>query len=153
MAASQAATNPEGSSIFQLNCTPVTSAVETVIEASADHVIHLQETKKDHKATSALLKRLRCKGFHTAASPAIIKNVDLSAGVLTAARKEVSVQLPPGKDHDGITDDPRCLWSRLRLQGWSSAIIMANVYCQCGGGIRDLNVNVLRSISDATDNG
>ena len=32
-------------------------------------------------------------------------------------------------------------------------MLMANVYCQCGGSIRDLNVNVLRGISDATDNG
>ena len=30
---------------------------------------------------------------------------------------------------------------------------MANVYCQCGTGIKDLNVNVLRGISEATDSG
>ena len=89
-----------------------------MMEASPDHVYHLQETKKDHKATAALLKRLRFKRFQAAASPSVIKNEGLSAGVLTAARKHVSVQLPPGKDNDGITDDPRCIWSRLRLQGW-----------------------------------
>ena len=30
---------------------------------------------------------------------------------------------------------------------------MANVYCQCVAGIKDLNVNVLRGISEATDSG
>ena len=31
--------------------------------------------------------------------------------------------------------------------------MLANVYCQCCTGINDLNVNVLRGISDATDSG
>ena len=70
------------------------------------HIFQLQEIRKDHKATTALLKRLRFAGFQASASPSIIKNEGLSAGVLTAARKHVSVQLPPGKEKDGITTDP-----------------------------------------------
>lgn len=149
----QAASNPLGTSIFRLNVISITTAAEAMMAAFPDHIFQLQEIKKDHKATVPLLKRLRFAGFQVAASPSIIKNEGLSAGVLTAARKHVSVQLSLGRERDGITDDPRCIWSRLRLQGWASTILLANVYCQCGTGIRDLNVNVLRGISDATDNG
>ena len=74
--------------------------------AFPDHVFQFQEIKKDHRATAALLKRLRSTGFQASASPSIIKNEGLSAAVVTAARKHVSVQLPPGKDKDGITADP-----------------------------------------------
>ena len=65
----------------------------------------------------------------------------------------MSVQLPPGKERDGITDDPRCIWSRLRLKGWASTILVANAYRQRGTGIRDLTANALRGIADAVDNG
>lgn len=110
------------------NFTPVTVAIEVMMGAFPDHVFQLQGIKKDHRATAALLMRLRFAGFQASASPSIIKNEGLSAGVLAAARKHVSVQLPPDKDKDGITADPRCIWSRLRLKGWTQTILLANVY-------------------------
>ena len=53
-AASQAARNPEGASIFLLNTTSVTVAVEAMMAALPDHIFQLQEIKKDYKATAAL---------------------------------------------------------------------------------------------------
>ena len=114
-AESHAKSNPQGASIFQLNTTSITVVVEAMMGAFLAHIFQLQEIKKDHKAIAALLKRLRFKGFQASASPSIIKNEGLSAGVLTAARKHVSVQLLPGKEQDGITADPQCIWRRLML--------------------------------------
>lgn len=84
----------------------MTVAIEAMMAAFPDHIFQFQEIKKDHVGTAAFLKRLRFAGFQASASPSTIKNEGLSAGVLTAARKHVSVQLPPGKDKDGITVDP-----------------------------------------------
>ena len=98
-------------------------------------------------------KRLRYQGFQVSASPSAIKNEGLSAGVLTAVRKHINAQLPAGKDKDGVTVDPRCIWSRLRLEGWSQTALLANVYCQCGLGIKETNLDYIRGIAEATDNG
>ena len=57
-AASQARGNPGGAST-----TPVTVAIVAIMGAFPDHVFQLQEIKKDHRATVALLKRLRFVGF------------------------------------------------------------------------------------------
>ena len=92
-------------------------------------------------------------GFQVSASPSAVKNEGLSAGVLTAVRKHVNAQLPAGKDKDGVMADPRCIWSRLRLEGWSQTILLANIYCQCGLGIKDINLDYIRSVAEATDNG
>ena len=83
---------------------------------------------------------------------AAIKHDGLSAGVLTAVRKVTNAQLPCGNG-DGLTADPRCIWSRLRLEGWSQTLLMCNVYCQCGTGVKDINLDYLRAIAEASDGG
>ena len=39
------------------------------------------------------------------------------------------------------------------MKGWSQTILLANVYCQCGLGIKDINLDYIRGIVEATDNG
>ena len=39
------------------------------------------------------------------------------------------------------------------MKGWSQTILLANVYCQCGWGIKDTNLDYIRGIAEATDNG
>ena len=57
--ASKAAENPAGFSVFQLNATSITPAVEEMIVAFSDDAYHMQETMKDYAQTLALFKRLR----------------------------------------------------------------------------------------------
>ena len=70
---SQAATNPSGFSVLQLNPTSVTPAVEEMVTTFGDDAYHFQETFKDLVGTKALLKRLRLKGYQCSAAPAAIK--------------------------------------------------------------------------------
>ena len=53
--------------------------------------------------------------------------------------------------------DPRCIWSPLRLEGWPQTILLANIYiyiyCQCGLGIKDINLDSIRSVAEAIDVG
>ena len=149
----QAHSNPGGASIFQLNTTSVSTAIEAMMAAFPDDIFQFQEIKKDRLGMISLLKRLRFSGFQASVSPSAIKNEGLSAGVFIAVRKHINAQLPAGKDKDGITADPRCIWSRLRLKGWSQTILLANVYCQCGLGIKDSNLDYIRGIAEATGNG
>ena len=104
--ASKAAENPAGFSVFQLNATSITPAVEEMIVAFSDDAYHLQETMKDLAQTLAILKRLRKKGFQCAAAPAVIEETKLSCGVLTAIKKTKQGRLPC-QNKQGITDDRR----------------------------------------------
>ena len=120
---SSAATNPHGVPIFQLNPTSITPAIEEMMDSMDDDVYHFQEIFKNHKARLALLKRLRHKGYQCAAAPSVIKDDSLSAGVLTAARKCIDFQLP-SENAEGITADPRFIWSRMRIKGWLQPILL-----------------------------
>ena len=84
--------------------------------------------------------------------PAVIKESRLSCGVLTAIKKSKSGQLPsPNKE--GITDDPRLIWSRIRIDGVPKPILMANCYLHSGDGLKDRNMHYLRKLSIASDGG
>ena len=149
---SRAAKNKTGLSVFQLNATSLTQAVEELMLAFHDDVYHFQETHKDRLQTLALLKRLRCRGFQCAAAPAVIKESDLSCGVLSAARKTARAKFPC-QNKEGITDDPRFLWSRHQIEGVAPTVLMANCYLHCGMGLKDRNVHYLNTISTATNHG
>ena len=111
----QAMENPKGTSIFQLNPTSVTGAIEAMMKAFPDDVFHFQETKKDKSDTAALLKRLRFSGFQCSAAPSTIKHEGLSAGVLTAIRKTANAQLPCGKRK---TASPQTLDASGHASAW-----------------------------------
>ena len=123
-----------------------------MISAFGDDVYHLQETFKNLQGTKALLKRLRFKGYQCAAAPAVIKESRLSCGVLTAIKKSKSGQLP-SSNKEGITDDPRVIWSRIRIEGITKPILMANCYLHSGDGLKDRNLHYLRKLSIASDGG
>ena len=148
----QAADNPKSLSVLQLNPTSITTAVEAMMMAFPDGIYHFQETEKDRAQTIALLKRLRRNGFQCSASHSTVKHEGLSTGVLTAVRKITDAQLPCG-DSDGLTADPRCIWPRARLKGWTQILLMCNVYFQCGTGVKDTNLDFLRAIFEASDGG
>ena len=150
--ASQAAENPSGFSVFQLNPTSITHAVEEMIVAFGDDAYHFQETFKDLTQTLALLKRLRKKGYQCAAAPAVIKEPRLSCGVLPAIKSHKHGQLPC-QNKDGITDDPRLIWPRIKIAGITKPVLMANCYLHCGKGLKDRNTHYLRKISRACDGG
>lgn len=73
-------------------------------------------------------------------------------GSPTAVRKVTDAQLPCS-DSDGLTSDSRCIWSRIRLEGWFQTLPMCNVYCQCGTGVKDINLDYLRAIVEASEGG
>ena len=68
----QASGNPRGTSIFQLNTTSVTAAVEAMMRASPDDICQFQEIKKDRADATALLKRLRYQGSQVSATPSAL---------------------------------------------------------------------------------
>ena len=123
-----------------------------MITAFGDDAYHLQETFKDLVGTKALLKRLRLKGYQCVAAPAVIKESRLSCGVLTAIKKSKNGQLPCS-NKDGITDDPRLIWSRIKIHGIVKPVLMANCYLHCSEGLKDRNLHYLRKISMACDGG
>ena len=125
----QASGNPKGVSIFHLNATSITTAVEAMMLAFPDDIFQSPEIKRDRSGVFALLERFRRLGFQASAAPSALKNELLSSVVLTAVRKHVDARLPACKAKDGITSDPRCIWSRLRLEGWSQTILLVNIYC------------------------
>lgn len=151
-AVSQAADSAEGISIFWLNTTSSTPALEQMMHAFEDDVYHMQEICQDRMQCIALMARLRVRGYQCVAAPSVIKHEGLSAGVLTAARETVDALLPC-QDSEGIAGDPRCIWSRIRNTGWGNPILMANCYCKCGLGLKDQNVERIRSLAEASYQG
>lgn len=147
--ASKAAEHPAGFSVFQLNVTSITPAVEEMIVVFSDDAYHMQETMKDYAQTLALLKRLRKKGFQCVAAPAVIKETKPSCGVLTAIEKTKQGRLPC-QNKQGITDDLRFMWPRMKIKGIAKTVLMANCYLHCGLG---RNLHYLRVISRACDGG
>ena len=120
--------------------------------AFQDDIYHFQEILEYRTQAAALLARLRVKRHQCAAAPSVKKSESLPAGVLTAARKTINVQMPCGYN-EGLANDLRCAWSRLRLAGWEGTILMCNVYCKCGLGLKDQNLDYTRVIAEATDLG
>lgn len=149
-AASQAAANTEGVSIFQLHTTYITPATEQMMLAFEEDVYHMQEILKDRSQCKALLARLRVRGYQCVAASSVMQQEGLSAGVLTTARKTVDVELPC-QGSDCITGDPRCIWPRIRMKGWNDPILTANVYCKCGLSLKGQKVDYLRSLTEASD--
>ena len=84
--------------------------------------------------------------------PAVIKNEDLSCSVFSAMRKTIQGQLPC-QNIDGIVEDPRFMWSRVKMKGVQKPVLMANCYLHCGQGLKDRNLHYLRVISRAADGG
>ena len=77
---SQAAGSPDGLSLLQLN---VTGSPK-----------RLEEIQKEVAGCKKLLNQLRFKCWEGASGPSVIKDIGLSAGVLTMARQHIDCYLP-----------------------------------------------------------
>ena len=51
-------------------------------------------------------------------------------------------------DSEGLDNDPRCTWSL-----WEEAVLMRNVYCKRGLGLTDQNLDYIKAIAEAIDQG